>query len=217
MRFWSVVGSLIFLLALALVLSMGAVAHEGSAVEVSGGVYLGDRKAPGEESRAFGLYVSAEAAVPKHPVAVSSSFATFSSDEVTVSGSTKSLKHTVSVFDLLAGYRVFDDFAVGAGWASYNFDAGSDKETANGFVVGAFGKFPFTEGLQVSGKIYFAPAARYDDEDATMVGFSATGEHALTQSLGIEIGYRYLQVNLKDDKNADTTTGGLFLGVTYAF
>lgn len=227
MRFLSVAVALVMLF------SVGAMAQESGAFDVSGGVYLGNHTYSDElKSNALGFYASADASIPGLPVAITGSFATFSPDKSEKHKSGAYFEeHTVTLFDLLVGYRVFGDLAVGAGWASYGFKgtvvekgAGEDEfDLSNGgFAIGAFGKLPLSDGFQASGKLFYVPSSKFkmkgaSDEDTNMLGFSMSAEYALSENFGIEAGYRSLRINFKDHDDVDITTGGFFLGVSYAF
>jgi|GEM_PF-3545010 hypothetical protein len=228
MRFLSVAVALVMLF------SVGAMAQESGAFDVSGGVYLGNHTDLYElKSNALGFYASADASIPGLPVAITGAFATFSPDKSDEGEDFSLKKHTVTVFDLLVGYRVFGDLAVGAGWASYGFKGtvvekgvGEDEfDLSNGgFAIGAFGKLPLSDGFRASGKLLFVPSSKLkvkdsdnDGLDTNMFGFTVSATYAVNDNFGIEGGYRSLRINFKDHDDVDITTGGFFLGVSYAF
>lgn len=213
--------------ALVLMASVGAFAHEGSGVELSGGVYFGNLKADDAKSNALGFYASAGVAPQAFPVALSASYATFSPDKITVGGNEDDADYSVNVFDLLAGYPVYGNLAVGAGWASATLDGdlgplGKAKLTGSGLVVGAFGEMSLSPGIQASGKLLYSPFAKVkvndddDGEDATMLGLSISAEYELGSNFGVEAGYRMLQFKA-EEADEPTNTGGFFIGATYAF
>jgi len=230
MRFLSVAVALVMLF------SVGAMAQESGAFDLNGGVYLGNHTYWNElKSNALGFYASADASIPGLPVAITGSFATFSPDKSDEGEEFSFKEHTVTVFELLVGYRVFGDLAVGAGWASYGFKGTEVNKgvgeykveaTNGGFAVGAFGTLPLSDGFQASGKLLFVPSSKLNEKragtpsesDTKMFGISVSAAYALSEDFGIEAGYRSLRVeSTKKGTDTEITTGGFFLGVSYAF
>lgn len=234
MRFLSVAVALVMLF------SVGAMAQESGAFDVSGGVYLGNHTYSDSDelkSNALGFYASADASIPGLPVAITGSFATFSPDKSEKDKSDAYFEEqTVTLFDLLVGYRVFGDLAVGAGWASYGWkgthvdgpEKGKFDLSNGGFAIGAFGKLPLSDGFQASGKLLFVPSSKLKDKgsdndgsdtkDTNMFGFTVSATYAVNDNFGIEGGYRSLRIkSTKKGTDTEITTGGFFLGVSYAF
>lgn len=229
MRFLSVAVALVMLF------SVGAMAQESGAFDLNGGVYLGNHTYWNElKSNALGFYASADASIPGLPVAITGSFATFSPDKSEKHKSGAYFEeHTVTLFDLLVGYRVFGDLAVGAGWASYGLKGtgvgGPEKVKLDwsngGFAIGGFGTLPLSDGFQASGKLLFVPSSKLKDKDSdndgldtNMFGFTVSATYAVNDNFGIEGGYRSLRIkSTEKDNDTEITTGGFFLGVSYAF
>lgn len=239
--------SITLALALLLALSVGAYAqpaangevaytHPAVNVGVSAGVLLGSLTETEDDdealsSGALGYYIAGGAALADLPIAISASYATFSPDKIKVSGGAETDdEHTASALDLLVGYRVHENIAVAAGWASASFsdvsvpDAGVESRSASGLAIGAIGGTHLGSGIALSGKAYFVPSATIEtneskhDENGSLFGLSASIGYQFMPNLGAEAGYRLSRASFEE--GGDTvafTASGFFAGVTFTF
>lgn len=239
--------SITLALALLLALSAGAYAqpaangevaytHPAVNVGVSAGVLLGSLTETVDDdealsSGALGYYIAGGAALAELPIAISASYATFSPDKIKVSGESETDdEHTASALDLLVGYRVHENIAVAAGWASASYSdvpapaAGVESRSASGLAIGAMGGTHLGNGIALSGKAYFVPSATIEiddnkhDENGSLFGLSASIGYQFMPNLGAEAGYRLSRASF--EQGSDTvafTASGFFAGVTFTF
>lgn len=239
--------SITLALALLLALSAGAYAqpaangevaytHPAVNVGVSAGVLLGSLTETVDDdealsSGALGYYIAGGAALAELPIAISASYATFSPDKIKVSGESETDdEHTASALDLLVGYRVHENIAVAAGWASASYSdvpappADVESRSASGLAIGAMGGTHLGNGIALSGKAYFVPSATIEindnkhDENGSLFGLSASIGYQFMPNLGAEAGYRLSRASF--EQGSDTvafTASGFFAGVTFTF
>lgn len=237
--------SITLALALLLALSAGAYAqpaangevaytHPAVNVGVSAGVLLGSLTETVDDdealsSGALGYYIAGGAALAELPIAISASYATFSPDKIKVSGESETDdEHTASALDLLVGYRVHENIAVAAGWASASYSdvpaPAAESRSASGLAIGAMGGTHLGNGIALSGKAYFVPSATIEiddnkhDENGSLFGLSASIGYQFMPNLGAEAGYRLSRASF--EQGSDTvafTASGFFAGVTFTF
>lgn len=237
--------SITLALALLLALSAGAYAqpaangevaytHPAVNVGVSAGVLLGSLTETVDDdealsSGALGYYIAGGAALAELPIAISASYATFSPDKIKVSGESETDdEHTASALDLLVGYRVHENIAVAAGWASASYsdvtEGPSESRSASGLAIGAMGGTHLGNGIALSGKAYFVPSATIEindnkhDENGSLFGLSASIGYQFMPNLGAEAGYRLSRASFEQgDDTVAFTASGFFAGVTFTF
>ncbi len=237
--------SITLALALLLALSAGAYAqpaangevaytHPAVNVGVSAGVLLGSLTETVDDdealsSGALGYYIAGGAALAELPIAISASYATFSPDKIKVPGGSETDdEHTASALDLLVGYRVHENIAVAAGWASASYSDVTkgpiESRSASGLAIGAMGGTHLGNGIALSGKAYFVPSATIEiddnkhDENGSLFGLSASIGYQFMPNLGAEAGYRLSRASFEE--GGDTvafTASGFFAGVTFTF
>jgi|GEM_PF-4391319 hypothetical protein len=237
--------SITLALALLLALSAGAYAqpaangevaytHPAVNVGVSAGVLLGSLTETVDDdealsSGALGYYIAGGAALAELPIAISASYATFSPDKIKVSGEPETDdEHTASALDLLVGYRVHENIAVAAGWASASYsdvtEGPIESRSASGLAIGAMGGTHLGNGIALSGKAYFVPSATIEiddnkhDENGSLFGLSASIGYQFMPNLGAEAGYRLSRASFEQgDDTVAFTASGFFAGVTFTF
>lgn len=223
-------------LTLLFALSWAAFAQE-SAVNagVNAGVLLGGfKETRGDDEKlssgALGYYVAGGAALGDLPISLNASYSTFSPDKLEIDGSETADDHTVSTLDLLVGYRVHENVAIAAGWASTSFSkvtspsATVESRSASGLAVGAVGGAHLADGITVNGKVYFVPSATVEtneveeDESGNLLGFSAGIAYKFTPNLGAEAGYRLARAAFKDGSETTAfSVSGFYAGVVFTF
>lgn len=237
--------SITLALALLLALSAGAYAqpaangevaytHPAVNVGVSAGVLLGSLTETVDDdealsSGALGYYIAGGAALAELPIAISASYATFSPDKIKVSGKSETDdEHTASALDLLVGYRVHENIAVAAGWASASYSDVTkgpiESRSASGLAIGAIGGTHLGSGIALSGKAYFVPSATIEtneskhDENGSLFGLSASIGYQFMPNLGAEAGYRLSRASFEEGGGTVAfTASGFFAGVTFTF